>query len=122
MKIDLRKALRIVSLIVFIACTAVLAVYIIGDIRDSESNKNVDKLKDAEVTVPDVLDEYAGLYAENPDTIGWLKIDETELDNVVMFSRHDNEKYLHTDFTATPLTAAVCSLTAGVMCSHRITS
>ena len=98
MKISLQKVIRIVSLIVFIACTAVLAVYIIGDIRDSESNKNVDKLKDAEVTVPDVLDEYAGLYAENPDTIGWLKIDGTELDNVVMFSRHDNEKYLYTDF------------------------
>lgn len=98
MKISLQKVIRIVSLIVFIACAAVLAVYMIGDIRDSESNKNVDKLKDAEVTVPDVLDEYAGLYAENPDTIGWLKIDETELDNVVMFSRHDNEKYLHTDF------------------------
>lgn len=98
MKISLQKVIRIVSLIVFIACTAVLSVYIIGDIRDSESNKNVDKLKDAEVTVPDVLDEYAGLYAENSDTIGWLKIDGTELDNVVMFSRHDNEKYLHTDF------------------------
>lgn len=66
MKISLQKVIRIVSLIVFIACTAVLAVYIIGDICDSESNKNVDKLKDAEVTVPDVLDEYAGLYAENP--------------------------------------------------------
>ena len=98
MKISLQKVIRIVSLIVFIACAAVLAVYMIGDIRDSESNKYVDKLKDAEVTVPDVLDEYAGLYAENPDTIGWLKIDETELDNVVLFSRLDYEKYLHTYF------------------------
>lgn len=122
MKISLQKVIRIVSLIVFLVCLTLLAFYLIGDARDAAANKDIDKLKDAEVTVPDVLDEYAGLYAENPDTIGWLKIDGTELDNVVMFSRHDNEKYLHTDFTVTPLTAAVCSLTAGVMCSRRITS
>ena len=98
MKISLQKVIRIVSLIVFLVCVALLAFYLIGDARDAAANKDIDKLKDAEVTVPDVLDEYAGLYAENPDTIGWLKIDGTELDNVVMFSRHDNEKYLHTDF------------------------
>lgn len=98
MKISLQKVIRIVSLIVFLVCLTLLAFYLIGDARDAAANKDIDKLKDAEVTVPDVLDEYAGLYAENPDTIGWLKIDGTELDNVVMFSRHDNEKYLHTDF------------------------
>ena len=98
MKISLQKVIRTVSLIVFLVCLTLLAFYLIGDARDAAANKDIDKLKDAEVTVPDVLDEYAGLYAENPDTIGWLKIDETELDNVVMFSRHDNEKYLHTDF------------------------
>lgn len=98
MKISIRKAIRIVSLVVFLACAALLAVYFIGDLRDDAASKNIDKLKEAEVTVPDILDEYAGLYAENPDTIGWLKIDGTELDNVVMYVRHDNGKYLHTDF------------------------
>lgn len=98
MKISIRKAIRIVSLVVFLACAALLAVYFIGDLRDDAASKNIDKLKEAEVTVPDILDEYAGLYAENPDTIGWLKIDGTELDNVVMYVRHDNDKYLHTDF------------------------
>lgn len=98
MKINLRKAVRIVSLVVFIACAALLAYYFIGDLRDDAASKDIDKLKDSEVTVPDVLDEYAGLYAENPDTIGWLKIEGTELDNVVMYVRHDNEKYMHTDF------------------------
>ncbi len=99
MRISIRKVIRIVSLIVFIGCAALLAFYFIGDLRDSEASRSVDKLKNAEATpLPDILDEYAGLYAENSDTIGWLKIDGTGIDNVVMYVPHDNSKYLHTDF------------------------
>lgn len=98
MKKSIRKAIRLVSLTVFIVCAAVLISYYIGDLHDAETGRRVDELKDSEVTVPDILDEYAGLYAENSDTIGWLKIDGTGIDNVVMYVPHDNSKYLHTDF------------------------
>ena len=98
MKQSIRKAIRLVSLVVFIVCAAVLIFYYIGDLRDAETGRKVDKLRDSEVTVPDILDEYAGLYAENSDTIGWLKIDGTGIDNVVMYVPHDNSRYLHTDF------------------------
>lgn len=48
--------------------------------------------------IPQVLEKYAALVAENPDTIGWLKIDGTPIDYVVMQTPDDPEKYLHIDF------------------------
>lgn len=98
MKIDTRKIIRIVALIALIASLCVLAVYVIGDLRDAKSDADIDKLKDSDVKLPDILDDYAGLYAENSDTIGWLKIDGTEIDNVVMYAPDEIEKYLRHDF------------------------
>lgn len=98
MKIDTRKIIRIVALIALIASLCVLAVYVIGDLRDAKSDADIDKLKDSDVKLPDILDDYAGLYAENNDTIGWLKIDGTEIDNVVMYAPDEIEKYLRHDF------------------------
>lgn len=48
--------------------------------------------------VPQVLEKYAELAAQNPDTIGWLKIEGTAIDNVVMFTPDEPDKYLHIDF------------------------
>lgn len=47
---------------------------------------------------PQVLEKYAALYAENPDIIGWLKIDGTDIDYAVMQSPEEPDKYLHLDF------------------------
>lgn len=47
---------------------------------------------------PVVMDKYASLVEENPDTIGWLKIDGTAIDYVVMHTPDDPDKYLHIDF------------------------
>ncbi len=92
---DMKKILvwtiRIIAIIGLVASLCALAVYIIGDVRDNASHKDTQKLKS-------VLDEYNALYAENEDTIGWLKIDGTDIDHVVMFVENDNEKYLHRDF------------------------
>lgn len=41
--------------------------------------------------------KYAYLYAINPELVGWIKIDGTNLDVQVVQSK-DNEKYLKTDF------------------------
>lgn len=98
MNIDTRKIVRIISLIVLIASLCVLAVYIIGDLRDAKVDGDINDLKNNEVKVPDVLNEYAGLYAENGDTIGWLKIDGTDIDYVVMQAPDEIDKYLHRDF------------------------
>ncbi len=98
MNIDTRKIVRIVSLIVLIASLCVLAVYVIGDLRDAKTEDDIKGLKDNDVKIPEVLDEYAGLYAENSDTIGWLKIDGTTIDYVVMQAPDEINKYLRRDF------------------------
>lgn len=98
MKLDARKIIRIIAVIALIVSLCILAVYIIGDLRDAKSDADIDKLKDNDVKVPDILDDYAGLYAENSETIGWLKVDGTEIDNVVMYAPDEIDKYLHRDF------------------------
>ena len=98
MNIDTRKIVRVISLIVLIASLCVLAVYIIGDLRDAKTEDEIKGLKGNDVKVPEVLDEYAGLYAENSDTIGWLKIDGMTIDYVVMQAPDEINKYLRHDF------------------------
>lgn len=49
-------------------------------------------------TEPVMLEEMAALYEQNPDVIGWLRIDDTQLDYPVMFTPEDEEKYLRADF------------------------
>lgn len=46
----------------------------------------------------DILAAYKTLYAENPDIIGWVKIEGTRLDYPVMQTKDDNEYYLHRNF------------------------
>ena len=98
MNIDTRKIVRVISLIVLIVSLCVLAVYIIGDLRDAKTEDDIKGLKGNDVKVPEVLDEYAGLYAENSDTIGWLKIDGMTIDYVVMQAPDEINKYLRHDF------------------------
>lgn len=98
MNIDTRKIVRVISLIVLIASLCVLAVYIIGDLRDAKTEDDIKGLKGNDVKVPEVLDEYAGLYVENSDTIGWLKIDGMTIDYVVMQAPDEINKYLRHDF------------------------
>jgi sortase B len=56
------------------------------------------------------------LYNENPDFAGWIKIADTKLDNHVMHTPEDEEKYLRADFNGQysvaglPFIAKDCSL------------
>ena len=50
------------------------------------------------VRFPDGIQEsFRGLYAGNEDTVGWIRIDGTAIDYVVMHG-DTNEKYEHTDY------------------------
>lgn len=44
------------------------------------------------------LDQYQQLAEENPEFVGWLRIDDTVIDYPVMHTPDDPEKYLHKDF------------------------
>ncbi len=95
-----RKTVRIIALIALIISVGLLAFYAADDIRSKNTDDKLQDLKGAHptFTIPDVLPEYEALCAENPDTIGWLKIDGTGIDNVVMYAPDEIDKYLHTDF------------------------
>lgn len=52
----------------------------------------------SETTEPQLLSNMAELYGQNPDIVGWVKIENTKLDYPVMHTPNDPEKYLHLDF------------------------
>jgi len=49
-------------------------------------------------TEPQILPYFRDMVAENPDMVGWIRIDNTKLDYPLMYSPGDNEKYLHKGF------------------------
>lgn len=51
-----------------------------------------------EETLPPILPELAEKAAQNPDLVGWIKIDGTKINYPLMYTPEDPEKYLHKDF------------------------
>lgn len=49
-------------------------------------------------TEPVMLENMAELYAQNPDIVGWVRIDDTKLDYPVMYTPDDEEKYIRANF------------------------
>ena len=64
-----------------------------SDALSDGQQKNDFSLHKESVKLPDVLDEYKTLYEKNKKLIGWLKIDDTNIDYPVM-QTSDNEYYL----------------------------
>jgi len=94
----MRRTIRIIALVLFILSFAGLAYFLVENYVDARHKAEIDALRGMDADVPDILDEYAALYNENYDTIGWLKIEDTNIDNVVMYAPYVTEKYLRTDF------------------------
>ena len=96
----MRKIIRLIALIALVVSVGVLIFYAVDDMRSKNTGDKLKDLKGAQATsaLPDILPEYKALYAENPDTAGWLRIDGTGIDNVVMYAPDEIDKYLHTDF------------------------
>ena len=96
--------IRIIAIIVLLVSLYMLTVYLIGDIHDFSVRDAIKRLRDqsfdpnATDPLPEVLDEYKSLYAENDEVIGWLKIPDTSIDYVVMYAPDTPQKYLHRDF------------------------
>lgn len=96
----MRKIIRLIALIALVVSVGVLIFYAVDDMRSKNTGDKLKELKGAQATsaLPDILPEYKALYAENSDTAGWLRIDGTGIDNVVMYAPDEIDKYLHTDF------------------------
>ena len=59
-----------------------------------------EETEDTTPTEPEreMLPHMKELYEQNPDIIGWIRIDGTKLDYPVMYVPEDEERYIHADF------------------------
>ena len=57
----------------------------------SQVSEQQNETEETEVTPPPVLEEYASLKEQNPDTVGWLKIEGTVIDYPVVQPSADEE-------------------------------
>ena len=105
-----RKIIVVFASIVAAASFAYFGIYYFNSARTSMSYDQLAELKGSDalvsnqeknpfsihkeaIVLPDVLDEYKTLYEKNKKLIGWLKIDDTNIDYPVM-QTSDNEYYL----------------------------
>ena len=112
-----RKAVIVIASLVAALCFGYFGVYYffaertnvdyeeLAELKGSDalSPGNTQEKKDTllihktSIKLPDVLDEYKTLYEKNKKLIGWLKIDDTNIDYPVM-QTSNNEYYLDHNF------------------------
>lgn len=109
-----RKLIVVLSSLVAVLCFGYFGAYYffaartnmdyeqLSELKGSEAlsetqEKNDFSLHKSSVKLPDILDEYKTLYSKNKKLIGWLKIDDTNIDYPVM-QTENNEYYLDHNF------------------------
>ncbi len=105
-----RKQLILFSAFLAIGCLSYVGIYTYFDLRTQSKYDNLTELKDKPVITepenavvihytdetndtPEILEEYKNVYNKNKKLIGWLKIDDTNIDYPVV-QTSDNEYYL----------------------------
>lgn len=129
-----RKIILMLAIATVVTCLAFLSAYEARSIvNDIVHNKTVDLHGNGSDVDLEAIDfpaeadavEFAALYAENSDTVGWIKIDNTKVDNVVV-QTNDNNYYLdHTFYkgentNGTVFLDARCTLNANVRSQNLI--
>ena len=66
--------------------------------QSAETTQAQETTQSTEPTDPTMITGYAAIYEQNPDTVGWLKIEGTKLDYPVMQTPNDRDYYLYRDF------------------------
>ena len=109
-----RKLVIALASLVAVACFAYFGVYYFFNARTNMDYEQLAELKGSDVLsgapqkndfaihktgirTPDILDEYKTLYEKNKKLIGWLKIDDTNIDYPVM-QTDDNDYYLEHNY------------------------
>ena len=68
------------------------------EITEAPTEESTEESTEPEETEPQMLEHMAELYAQNPDIVGWIRIEGTQLDYPVMYTPDDEEKYIRADF------------------------
>lgn len=92
--------LIIICILVFLGSGGYL-LYQLYDYYDANQTKSNLIQMVGEVNEETKLIDYSKLYEQNNDFVGWIKIDDTNIDYPVVKTT-DNEKYLSTDFYGKP--------------------
>lgn len=101
MKTDWRLTLRVISAFVFSVALGVLAWLLYQSWENAQLNRALASHRpeeSAEIGADGIMDSFRDLLRENSDAIGWLTIDGTGIDYVVMHAPDTPDKYLHRDF------------------------
>ena len=97
-----RKIILVICLIVFLGSAGVLLDYFINGAREQGALEDLKGLQtEREDLVTDkgtIIGKYADLYLANDDIIGWVTIEDTNIDYPVMQTQDDPEFYLHRGF------------------------
>lgn len=96
MKKSILITIRIVCIVGFLVSAGILGWYWHSDRSDRAVADALIAEHDAAGTT--AVEQVQALAAGNPDTIGWLRIDGTSMDNVVMYAPATPQKYLHLDY------------------------
>ncbi len=93
--------------ILFLVATIIYIMILFKGKADKEAIENQQELLldlkeelslNEESDTLEILPEYQKLYEENQDIIGWLKIEDTNIDYPVMQTMDDEEYYIYRDF------------------------
>jgi sortase, srtB family len=93
MKTKLAKAL--IALLVVVAIICGIKIYVV--IKENRDNEN-EFCQISELVEDEKENPYEELPEQNPDFVGWIKIDGTRIDYPVMQSEDDPNYYLHHSF------------------------
>ena len=101
MKMDWRLTVRTISALVFAVALGVLAWLMYQSWENTQLNRMLAAHRPEEsagIGTDGIMDSFRDLLRENSDAIGWLTIDGTGIDYVVMHAPDTPDKYLHRDF------------------------
>ena len=96
MKKTVLIVIRVVCIVGFLVCVGVLGWYWHSDRSDRAVAEALAAAHDA--ASAEAMEQVRAVATDNADTIGWLRIDGTNINNVVMFAPDTPGKYLHMDF------------------------
>lgn len=102
-----------ICIIVFAICLYKVLPELIAQEKDKKMNEDIknkielnasgtfsidkEKIDSIKQEVPEILDKFIDLYAENDELIGWIKVGH-RIDYPVMMSKNENDFYLHHNF------------------------